>query len=192
MKGISCQNPFANLIAQGYKTIETRLANSSAAKTLHRGKLYICTSQKLHPQWDSIKKTFEPDGFGYCKLDIWLALACQKIWEKEEKNFGDPLNQWLSFREKLINPQYNLSFQMRESNAEKQSYIIAEVNLFAIRDMKLDHQKDACCEIYPTAKALMMDNIKPIYPIELKGRTNGFHLGIFDIKIRPEEIIYMI
>ncbi len=70
--------------------------------------------------------------------------------------------------------------------------IIGMVRLVAIGEMQKEHQEKACCQIYPDAKALKFEEpMELIKPIPLAGRTNGFHLGIFEVNIDPEELVFV-
>ncbi len=57
MKAISLKQPFANLIASGKKTIETRKWT-----TRYRGDLLICSSQKPN---------ISPAGFALCVVELY-------------------------------------------------------------------------------------------------------------------------
>ena len=109
-KAISLKQPWANLVAEGKKTIETRKWT-----TRYRGDLVICSSQT------------------------------PKI-----KPYGEA---------------------------------ICTVELYDIKPMVKEHEKDACCEVYDGAYSWFLRNLrllKPTFPV--KGQ-----LGIYEIEI-PEEV----
>jgi len=68
-KAISLKQPFANLVCEGKKTIETRTWN-----TKYRGDLIICSS--LNPR-------IEPYGKALCKVEIYHTEPMQKKHEKQ-------------------------------------------------------------------------------------------------------------
>lgn len=106
-KAISLKQPWANLVASGKKTIETRKWS-----TKYRGDLVICSSQ--YPK-------IEPVG---CALCI--------------------------------------------------------VELYNVKPMSKEHEKDACIQVYPKAHAWFLRNLRPINPpISVKGS-----LGIFNLDLK--------
>ncbi len=162
-KCISVNQPFASLIAMGYKTIETRVAASSVAKTRHRGPLFIATSQKVHPCWKDIRHTYEPDGYMINNLDPFLKGACDIIWEKCGMD-------WVKFYDMMMKGQDEPS-------------IIGSCNLKAVGVMTEHHQIDACYSLFPGAKAMLLDNAGwfPVTP--LVGIADKFRLGVFNVTI---------
>ncbi|MBZ4283947.1 hypothetical protein LAJ55_14165, partial [Streptococcus pneumoniae] len=66
--------------------------------------------------------------------------------------------------------------------------IVAMANLVAVKDMKEHHQEQACYSVFPYGKAMMLENIKRVKPIPIKGLTNGFHLGVFEVNISKEQL----
>lgn len=68
-KAISLKQPWANLVCQGKKTIETR-----KWKTNYRGEIVICSSQK--PQ-------IQPAGYALCTAELYRIEPMRK--EHEEK-----------------------------------------------------------------------------------------------------------
>jgi hypothetical protein len=167
MKGVSLKNPFANLIAMGYKSIETRTATSAVAKTKHRGTVLICTSGSPHEQWEWIKQHYL-FSMEYIPLDPFLKIATDKLWE--ECN-----HEWQRFSEKLMLPMMDPS-------------IVAIANLYTVRDMKAENQEAACFSLFPYAKAMALTDVKRVKPVPIKGLTNGFHLGVFDVHIDRSEL----
>jgi hypothetical protein len=106
MKAISLKQPWANLVASGKKTIETRKWSTN-----YRGDLVICSSQ--NPK-------IEPYG---CALCI--------------------------------------------------------VELYDIKPMEKQHEKDACIKVYPKAYAWFLRNLRPINPlIPVKGSLSIFNLEL--------------
>ena len=67
-KAISLKQPWANLVAEGKKTIETR-----KWKTNYRGKIVICSSKK--PQ-------IAPAGYALCKAVLYHIEPMRKEHEK--------------------------------------------------------------------------------------------------------------
>lgn len=105
MKTISVKQPWANFIASGYKTIETRTWNTN-----YRGKLLIASSQKPH---------IYPAG-----------------------------------------------------------YVVALVTLVDCRDMKLEDMDFARCGYRKGLKAWVLDNIRKVKPIPVKGQLRIYESGI--------------
>ena len=68
-KAISLKQPWANLVAEGKKTIETR-----KWKTNYRGQLVICSSQK---------PPIAPAGYALCSVELYHIEPMKK--EHEEK-----------------------------------------------------------------------------------------------------------
>jgi len=108
MKALSIKEPWATMILEGKKTIETR-----TWKTKHRGKILLCASK---------------------------------------------------------NPKSEISGK---------AFAIAE--LVDCIEMKISHEEDACCEVYPRANSWILKNIEIINPFEVKG-----NLGLFEIEVREE------
>lgn len=74
MKALSLTQPYANLIRDGIKTIETR-----KWKTNYRGPLLICsTKQKVYVNGEII----EPRGVAVCIVDV---VDCRPMTEADEK-----------------------------------------------------------------------------------------------------------
>jgi len=46
--------------------------------------------------------------------------------------------------------------------------------------MTKEHEQAACCEVYPDAKAWILDNIRPIKPFPVKGQLNIFEVEVPD------------
>lgn len=67
-KAISLKQPFANLVCEGKKTIETRSWN-----TVYRGDLVICSS---------LKPKIEPYGKALCIVELFDTEPMQKKHEK--------------------------------------------------------------------------------------------------------------
>ena len=105
MKAISIKEPWASMILEGKKTIETR-----TWKTKHRGKLLLCASK---------------------------------------------------------NPKSKISGKA-----------FAIVDLDVIIEMKKEHEKLACCEVYLRAYSWFLRNLIKIQPFDVKGQ-----LGIFEVKL---------
>lgn len=112
MKCISVKQPWANLIASGKKSIETRNWNTN-----YRGELLIASSKK-------------PDVY--------------------------PTGR-----------------------------IVALVTLIDCRDMRLEDEDFACCQYRDGLKAWVLDDIKPVRSIPIKGQ-----LGIYESGINKENLIY--
>lgn len=164
MKGISIKEPFASLICLGIKTIETRVRKSSASTTKYRGEILICTSKIVHPFYESYK------GFGFPDETFKSTMLNLDFCNLEVKENRSTLKQPV----KLIRDL---------------GYAIGTAKLIDVRPMTESDQIAACCDIYPDAMSLIFT--EPVLfenPFEIKGRTNGFHLGIFDVKTEDLEI----
>ena len=68
-KAISLKQPWANLICQGKKTIETR-----KWKTNNRGKIIVCSSKK---------PAIAPAGFALCEAELFHIEPMKKQHEKK-------------------------------------------------------------------------------------------------------------
>lgn len=67
----------------------------------------------------------------------------------------------------------------RSPNIYPAGYAICIVELYRVEPMKKEHEKKACCKVYPRANSWFLRNIRPIKPIvPVKGS-----LGIFDLEI---------
>lgn len=99
MKGASLKNPFANLVAMNYKTIETRVGNSSLAKTKHRGEILICTSKGIHDFWKDCQNfyMFDDPKDRFDSMDPYFKKACDKVWKEAGEN-------WLEFKNLMMYP----------------------------------------------------------------------------------------
>ncbi len=105
-KAISLKQPWANLVASGKKTIETRKWSTN-----YRGDLVICSSQ--NPK-------IEPYGKAICIVE-----------------------------------------------------------LYDVKPMTKEHEKDACIEVYSKAHAWFLRNLRPITPpISVKGSLSIFNLDL--------------
>jgi len=105
-KAISLQQPWANLVATGKKTIETRKWSTN-----YRGDLVICSSQ--NPK-------IEPYGKALCIVE-----------------------------------------------------------LYDVKPMTKEHEKEACIQVYPKAHAWFLRNLRPINPpIPVKGALSIFNLEL--------------
>jgi hypothetical protein len=95
MKALSLKQPWANLVAEGFKTIETRKWN-----TKYRGDLLICSS-KAFDAWNS-RLTIEygisdaPYGMALCVVDLYdckpmteedIEKACCSVYPKAHSFF---------------------------------------------------------------------------------------------------------
>ena len=112
MKCISVKQPWANLISNGNKTIETRTWNTN-----YRGELLIASSKKP---------------------DVYPA-GC----------------------------------------------VVALATLIDCRDMELEDEDFACCQYRDGLKAWVLDNIRKVRPIPIKGQ-----LGIYESGINKENLIF--
>lgn len=110
LKAISLKQPWANLVASGKKTIETRKWT-----TKYRGDLVICSSQSPR---------IEPYGCALCVVE-----------------------------------------------------------LYKIEPMGKEHEKEACCEVYPGAYSWFLRNLRVLKsPFRTKGQ-----LGIYELYL-PREV----
>lgn len=69
MKAISLKQPWANMIVEGKKTIETRKWS-----TIYRGDLVICSSRK---------PAIKPSGYALCVVELYNVEPMRKEHEKE-------------------------------------------------------------------------------------------------------------
>lgn len=113
MKALSLQQPWANLVASGKKTIETR-----KWQTAYRGDLLIVSSQQ---------PAIAPAG-----------------------------------------------------------YALAVVRLVDCRPMTQEDEVAACIALYPRAQAWLLEDIRPIQPIPLKGA-----LGIYETSFSEDELDFL-
>ncbi|HWA52250.1 MAG TPA: ASCH domain-containing protein [Patescibacteria group bacterium] len=91
MKAISLKQPYANLIRDGIKTIETR-----KWKTNYRGDLLICSSQ--NPK-------IEPAGFALCIVNLYDIRRMKKSDEKAACfKYSPKLYAWLIRNLRVIKP----------------------------------------------------------------------------------------
>lgn len=63
---------------------------------------------------------------------------------------------------------------------------VCVAELFDCKKMKKEHEVQSLCEVYAKAYSFFLCGIKEIKPIPVKGQ-----LGIFDIEIQENEIIYI-
>lgn len=168
MIGVSLKNPFANLIALQYKSIETRTAASPVAKMKHRGEILICTSASEHEQWNYIKQHYL-FSMQYVPIDSYMKKATDILWEQCN-------HEWSKFSQLLLMPI-------------KQPSIVAIAEVYAITDMIAEHQDAACYSVFNKGKSMMLRNIRKVSPVPLKGLTNGFHLGPFEVNIHKHQLI---
>ncbi len=110
MKALSIKQPWANMIASGEKTIETR-----TWCTDYRGPLLIVSSKTPR---------IEPAG-----------------------------------------------------------YALAVAKLIDCRPMTKDDEEEACCEIYPSAHAWVLTNIRRIDPFPIRGK-----LGLYDVNVTFDDL----
>lgn len=168
MKAISLRNPFASLITLGYKTIETRTESSPVAKIMTRGDILLCTSAKPHQQWDFIKQHYLYN-MDAVPIDPYMKIATDKLWEQSN-------HSWITFSQLLILP--------------KEPSIVAVVRIVDVVKMTIEHQKAGCFSLFPGAKSVILDNVRPIIPVPLQGLTNGFHLGPFEVNINQSQLTF--
>lgn len=145
--------PFATMVALGIKTIETRVQKSPVARTKHRGELLICSSKKFHPLYIQWQQ-------GKCTDPFFMEGMKQ-------------LKRKMGFMISINNRDY-LGLTLDK--------VVGRVELTEIRPMTSDDQKEACVQIYPEAVSMVLKNPE-LYSHDLKGLTNGFHLGVFDINL---------
>lgn len=64
--------------------------------------------------------------------------------------------------------------------------IFAVANLYDCKQMTEEHEKDACCEIYPKAKSWFLSDIRQLkVPVETKGS-----LGLWELPENLREAIF--
>ena len=113
MKALSVKQPWANMIASGEKTLETRTWT-----TRYRGPLLIVSSRQPR---------IEPAG---CALAVSRLIDCRPMTRKDERA--------------------------------------------------------ACCRVYPGAQTWVLEEIRRITPVPIKGS-----LGVFDCPLKPDDIVYL-
>lgn len=111
MKALSIKQPWANLIASGLKTIETRLWGTS-----YRGELLIVSSKKPR---------IEPSG---CAIALAQLIDCRPMLRSDERA--------------------------------------------------------AQCKLYENAIAWVLQDIRPLRPVRVKGQ-----LGLFDVEISESSLV---
>lgn len=67
-------------------------------------------------------------------------------------------------------------------------HAIGLVELVDIRPLEEKDAFEACTNYFPNGSALIFENPRVLKPFPIKGLTNGFHLGIFDVNIEPENL----
>lgn len=134
----------------------------------HRGEILICTSAGPHEQWEHIKQHYL-FSMQHVPIDPYMKKATDKLWK--ECN-----HEWTKFSQVLMMPV-------------KQPSIVAIAEVYAIMDMLPEHQETACYSIFPRGKSMMLRNIQRVSPVAIKGLTNGFHLGPFEININKHQLI---
>lgn len=125
MKAASLKQPWAGLIAGGFKTIETR-----KWRTHYRGDLLICSSQKP------------------VKLD-----------QMGTPFYLDPLCHYMGST-------------------------ICLVNLVDCVPMTEEHEQKACCRVYEGAWAWILDDIRPVKQLPVKGQ-----LSIYDVDYTFKDLL---
>lgn len=104
-KAISLKQPWANLVAEGKKTIETRKWN-----TRYRGDLVICSSQK---------PAIDPAGYAVCIVELYDVKPMQK--EDEEAaccKIYDRAHSWFLRNIRKIDPIIPVKGQLSIFNLE--------------------------------------------------------------------------
>jgi hypothetical protein len=80
-------------------------------------------------------------------------------------------------------------FAEHELDDIKLGHAICVAELFDCRLMTKDDETQALCDVYGLgrwkAKSFLLRNIRPIKPFPIKGQLN-----IFDIDVKPEELIF--
>lgn len=66
-------------------------------------------------------------------------------------------------------------------NIPPAGYAVAVAELIECRPMRPDDKDAACCEWYPGAVAWVLDKVRPIEPVPVKGM-----LGLYDVAIEAE------
>lgn len=112
MKALSVKQPWANMIASGEKTIETR-----TWMTPYRGQVLIVSSKQPH---------IEPAG---CAVAVVTVTDCRPMTRRDERA--------------------------------------------------------ACCRVYPNAKAWVLEKIRRVQPIPVRGA-----LGLFDCSLEIEDLTF--
>ena len=70
----------------------------------------------------------------------------------------------------------------------KLGFAIGLVELSEIRPLEEKDAFYACTDYFPNGSALVLKNPRVLNPFPIKGLTNGFHLGIFDVNINPNQL----
>jgi hypothetical protein len=164
MKAISIKQPFAYLIANGYKSIETRKASSPVAKTKHRGKVLICASGTEHEYWSNYF-----DSYAMNKA-YWIDSYFRRCMDNLKSEEGHDI------------------YKLDNRVAGNKGCIIGVGDLVDIRKMTMLDQEAACCAKYPDAMAIEIQNAYPVIPISIKG-MGMFQLGVFEVNIKENILI---
>ncbi len=127
MKALSVKQPWAMMIMEGKKTIETR-----TWLTRYRGPLVIVASKT--PDYDALT------AFGLTKEDCG--------------EFG---------------------------------VAVCEANLVDCREMNLEDESAANCDIYPGAFAWVLQDIKHVAPFPVKGQLGLFEIHNFKLRIEKQD-----
>lgn len=113
MKALSVKQPWANMIASGHKTIETRTWMTS-----YRGQVLIVSSKQPR---------IEPAG---CAVAVATLADCRSMTRRDERA--------------------------------------------------------ACCRVYPNAKAWVLEEIRRVQPVPVRGA-----LGLFDCSLEVDDLTLM-
>lgn len=69
---------------------------------------------------------------------------------------------------------------------EPAGFALVLCRLVDCRPMTVEDEKAACCPVYPGAFSWVLEDIRPIVPIAVKGM-----LGIFKVDIRLDQIVFL-
>jgi len=162
MKGISIREPFATFITHGVKDLEIRGNKSTAViHTKHRGDLLICASSSMHHLYSKYKR--------------WCGYSGDPVFDQSFNEF-----------QRMLLLEDSILFE-----PSPPSHIIGVVHLGQIIPFTQQLVHRACCSYDPETSALVLSEPRRTKPIALAGRTSGMHLGIFNVKIDPSELIFI-
>lgn len=152
MKALSVKQPWAALIASGQKTIETR-----TWPTKYRGALLICSSAKPENEGG-----FQcPQCFSFQdKYDIQASVELMGRLAGGE-TFCKDCGVWV-----IPTP----------IQASPSGVMMCVAELVDCRPMTAADEKAACCKVYDGAYSLVLQNVRRVNPVPVKGQ-----LGLFEV-----------
>lgn len=148
MKALSVKQPWAELIASGVKTIETRTWYTS-----YRGPLLICSS----------KRPVVSNGLFQCPECLNFESFKKVGASSKEAAYCHCCGKWVFPR--LI-------------NCSPSGVAVCTVNLIACRPMDRYDKWMACCGLYQGAFSWVLSDVKRITPFPVKGQQGLFDVTV--------------